>query len=119
MTTGNPEDIPDWLYDKYLNEILYTGGGTFDDWWYDDPGTPWGQQWYDYPTDETQIAKLPSWGAKPLPTEMATMGEMKPMYGAEFGSELMASPIFMGGSESMTGIPYQGRPEFGTIEMPV
>ena len=121
LTTGDPTQIPDHLYDRYLKEILYTGGGgTFDDWWYDDPGTPWLQHWYDYPVgDETTMAKLPTWGAKPLPTETATMGEMQPIYGAEFGEELMASPLHVAGSESMTGIPYQGRPEFGTIEMPV
>ena len=92
---------------------------SFDDWWYDDPGTPWGQEWYDYPTDETQTAKLPHWRSEALPTGSVSMGEMQPIYGAEFGSELMASPLHVAGLESTTGIPYQGRPEFGTIEMPI
>ena len=94
---------------------------SFDEMWYGDVGTPWDQEWYDYPIgdEESIMAQLGTWGAKPLPTESVSMGEMEPIYGAEFGPELMASPIFMGGIESPTGIPYPGKPKFGTIEMDV
>jgi len=92
---------------------------SFDDWWYGDEGTPWGQEWYDYPTgdEETTMAHHPHWRARPKTTEMLSMGEMQPIYGPEFSEELMASPLFMAGLESTTGIPYPGLPKFGTIEM--
>ena len=105
-----------------LNTFIDDYHRSFDDWWHDDPGTPWDQQWYDYSgggDEDTIMAQLGTWGAKPVPTEMAAMGEMQPIYGAEFGEELMASPLFMAGMEDVTGIPYRGRPEFGTIEMDV
>ena len=130
----NPDNPNQILPHESLSHPFFTGGqesfydmmdenwgleNRFDDWWYDDPGTPWGQEWYDYPTDETQTAKLPHWRSEALPTGSVSMGEMQPIYGAEFGSELMASPLHVAGLESTTGIPYQGRPEFGTIEMPI
>ena len=115
---GNLIPNPDPLANQYT---VFNPHESFDDWWYDDPGTPWGEEWYDYPIgdEESIMAQLGTWGAKPLPTESVSMGEMEPIYGAEFGPELMASPIFMGGIESPTGIPYPGKPKFGTIEMPV
>ena len=61
------------------------------------------------------------WGYKKIASHSKeeSMGEMKQIYGPEFGEELMASALYMPGMESMTGIPYQGRPEFGTIELGV
>ena len=92
---------------------------SFDDWWYGDEGTPWEQEWWDYPAgdEETTMAQLGTWGADPLPVESLSMGERKPMYGSELGEEFVASPLFMAGLESTTGIPYPGLPKFGTIEM--
>ena len=94
---------------------------SFDDWWHDDPGTPWDQQWYDHPAgdEDTIMAQLGTWRADPLPTESISMGEREQMYDRELRKELMASPLFMAGMEDVTGIPYRGRPEFGTIEMDV
>jgi hypothetical protein len=93
--------------------------GSFDDWWYNEPGTPWGQQWYDYPiSDETTMADLPHWRSDVLPTEMAAMSEAVPQYQRELANRT-ASPLYMAGMENVSGIPYQGRPEFGTIEMAV
>ena len=63
------------------------------------------------------MAHHPHWRARPRTTEMLSMGEMQPIYGPEFSEELMASPLFMAGLESTTGIPYPGLPKFGTIEM--
>ena len=42
LTTGDPEDTPDWLYDKYLKTILYHGNppGEVDSW------DSWADSWY-------------------------------------------------------------------------
>tara|TARA_R100001244_G_scaffold7064_1_gene9267 strand:- start:43 stop:1362 length:1320 start_codon:yes stop_codon:yes gene_type:complete len=45
LTTGDPEDTPDWLYDKYLKTILYHGNPPGEDSWdsWEDPWDQWGQ----------------------------------------------------------------------------
>ena len=42
LTTGDPTQIPDWQYDKYLKEILYYGNppGEVDSW------DSWADSWY-------------------------------------------------------------------------
>ena len=41
LTTGDPEDTPDWLYDKYLKTILYHGNPPGEDSW-----DRWEDPWY-------------------------------------------------------------------------
>jgi hypothetical protein len=110
------EDVSGQEYLANLEDQYWEERRSFDDWWYDDPGTPWGQEWYDYPLTHQESDKLPHWRSEALPTESVSMGEREQIYDRELNKERMASPLHMAGMESMTGIPYQGRPEFGTIK---
>jgi hypothetical protein len=116
LTTGDPTRHPDWLYDKYLNEILYYGNRRGDD---GDSGS-WRDNWWGYGDSQPyggdmtlgELAKH-TWFSESLADVerreqerleeglgVATMADMEQMYDKEFAAQAnpLADPEFSFGA---------------------
>ena len=101
QSVGDPSALQDYIdtfsFDEIHDMEKDYWRDSFDQGWYgmDD----WDYNYYGGGPGETETTLLGGpWSADPLPTEMASMGEMKPIYGEELDPNREASWLYLTGT---------------------